>query len=116
MPNPWLTVLLSSQVIIIFCAGSTALESLFVEPGKLLAADSLVNRVASAFPAGAPFFVGWQIIVTGIHPFFELSLWTLLSNFSRQTLKIVVCSAVRIPSDQSNVSQTDRRIFGLERG
>lgn len=53
------------DVIIVFCAGRTALESLFTEPGKLLAADSLLHRIASAFPAGAAFFIGWQILVTG---------------------------------------------------
>jgi hypothetical protein len=65
---------LATDVIILFAVGRAAVESVFTDPGRLLAADSLVNRIASAFPAAAAFFVGYCILVSALHPFFELML------------------------------------------
>lgn len=65
---------LFTDVVILFCVGRAAVESVFQSPGSLLQPSSLLNQIASAFPAAATFFVGYSILVCGIHNFFELML------------------------------------------
>lgn len=51
-------VWLVCNVVVLFCAGSSAIKAVFTDIAAAFVADTLLKRIAQAFPAGAVFFVG----------------------------------------------------------
>ncbi|KAI0247633.1 hypothetical protein BJV78DRAFT_904502 [Lactifluus subvellereus] len=67
---------LAINILVFFCIGTVALQSLLVgfgvKPDK-----NVLHILSDSFPTAGPFYVGWLIFTTGIHGGVELALFGL---------------------------------------
>ncbi|KAJ3997551.1 hypothetical protein F5050DRAFT_1877098, partial [Lentinula boryana] len=64
------------NVLVFFCVGTAALQSILDSVGAS-SANTVLNTVASSFPTAGPFYVGWLIFTTAMHGGFEIALFGL---------------------------------------
>ncbi|KAJ3973244.1 hypothetical protein EV361DRAFT_78192 [Lentinula raphanica] len=64
------------NVLVFFCVGTAALQSILDSVGAS-SANTVLNIVASSFPTAGPFYVGWLIFTTAMHGGFEIALFGL---------------------------------------
>ncbi|KIK52099.1 hypothetical protein GYMLUDRAFT_88867 [Collybiopsis luxurians FD-317 M1] len=61
------------NVLVFFCVGTAALQSVLNSVGGT-SASTVLNVVATSFPTAGPFYVGWLIFTTAMHGGFEIAL------------------------------------------
>ncbi|KAJ4482111.1 hypothetical protein J3R30DRAFT_3286495 [Lentinula aciculospora] len=64
------------NVLVFFCVGTAALQSILDSVGAS-SANTVLNTVATSFPTAGPFYVGWLIFTTAMHGGFEIALFGL---------------------------------------
>ncbi|KAJ3921149.1 hypothetical protein F5877DRAFT_36559 [Lentinula edodes] len=64
------------NVLVFFCVGTAALQSILDSVGAS-SANTVLNTVATSFPSAGPFYVGWLIFTTAMHGGFEIALFGL---------------------------------------
>ncbi|KAJ7288266.1 hypothetical protein C8J57DRAFT_1115702 [Mycena rebaudengoi] len=63
------------NVLVFFCVGSAALQSVLVSfKSSQTTRVDIVKVVADSFPTAGPFYVGWLIFTVGMHGGFEIAL------------------------------------------